>query len=555
MENFNFFIEYVRDGRTLCESALNTEFYDVEYSADSRFLELSIRTKAPLELKKIGVSFEKPHKDGERFYANGYQAWTTSREYSATDRQRGVTPLACVHPKLKTLAAISGDYLFCGYPKACGIFHGFTYCYFRDGENVELFGSLDERSGFTVFKRDMAKGVFSIEKDVEGLTVDGQYKIFEIMRAEGSYDGVFDGYFERFGVAAPKLKSLSGYTSWYNYFQKIDESIILRDLEGLTRAKDKAEIFQIDDGYETFVGDWLDKNPKKFPNGMGYIAQKIHGKGLLAGLWLAPLNAQRNSRLAAEHPDWLIKNDKTGKPIVGVIAWGGAYSLDVYNPEVRAYLKKVFDTVLGEWRFDMLKLDFLYSQCIHPRNNKTRGTIMCETMEFLRELAGDKLILGCGVPLGAAFKYVDACRTGCDADLVYGGRYYNKIGGGINSEIISTQNSINNTIFRRHLNGRAFLSDPDVFFLRDDNIKFSYEQKLLLAKINNLFGGVLFVSDDVGKYNESQLELLKAAFTKRDVKIISAEYKTKTQIEIVYESDGKTEVLSFDIKIGVADKR
>ena len=53
------------------------------------------------------------------------------------------------------------------------------------------------------------------------------------------------------------------------------------------------------------------------------------------------------------------------------------------------------------------------------------------------------------------------------------------------------------------------MNDPDVFFLRNNNLKFTQEQKLLLARINNLCGNVLFVSDNAGDYDEKQLELLK----------------------------------------------
>jgi alpha-galactosidase len=54
---------------------------------------------------------------------------------------------------------------------------------------------------------------------------------------------------------------------------------------------------------------------------------------------------------------------------------------------------------LNEWGYHMVKLDFLYSVCLIPTKTKTRGQIMTEAMKFLRECVGDKLILGCGVPL------------------------------------------------------------------------------------------------------------------------------------------------------------
>ena len=75
----------------------------------------------------------------------------------------------------------------------------------------------------------------------------------------------------------------------------------------------------------------------------------------------------------------------------------------------------------------MVKLDFLYSEAMQPRNGKSRGQIMCEAMDFLRECVGEeKLILGCGVPLGPSFGVVDACRISCDVDLKYLPKYYNK---------------------------------------------------------------------------------------------------------------------------------
>ena len=129
--------------------------------------------------------------------------------------------------------------------------------------------------------------------------------------------------------------------------------------------------------------------------------------------------------------------------MLGCQGWGGAYTLDIYNPDVRAYIKKVFDTVLNVWGYDMVKLDFLYSECMFPRNGKSRGTIMCEAMEFLRECCGEKLILGCGVPLGAAFGKVDACRISCDVDLTYKGKIYNHIH--VNNEMLSAQSAINNS--------------------------------------------------------------------------------------------------------------
>lgn len=522
---------------------------------DESGVKLTLIPSRPITLISASLEFWHEYEKNEKFFVNGYQSWTTSGEMSAEDIYRGTTPLAGVTKYTKDMAITSGDYAFTRYEPRPGFFHSFTYTYLRRGDEFELFGSLSERNGYTVFYSDMEKHIFSVEKDVEGLTISEPYEMFDIVRVVGGYDEVFDKYFAAMSLPAKKrVDRLTGYTSWYNYFQKIDENIILRDLKGLSRARESVNIFQIDDGYEPFVGDWLDYNGKDFPNGMKTIADAVHREGYLAGIWLAPFNVQRGkSRILKEHPDWLIRNPD-GKPQLGCVAWGGAYTLDIYNPEVREHLKKVFDTVLDDWGYDMVKLDFLYSQCRTPRDNKTRGTIMCEAMDFLRECVGDKLILGCGVPLGPAFGVVDACRISCDVDLSYVGKFYNSMS--INNELPSAQNAINNSMFRRHLNGRAFLNDPDVFFLRDRNLTFTWEQKLLLAKINNLFGRVLFVSDDAGEYSEAELEVLKETFRESDAKILDVKCvgaRADGNYEIKFIENGEEKLLYFNLFTGASN--
>ena len=206
--------------------------------------------------------------------------------------------------------------------------------------------------------------------------------------------------------------------------------------------------------------------------------------------------------------------------------------------------------MFDEYGFDMVKLDFLYAQAIIPRNGKTRGQIMCEAMEFLAEICRDKIILGCGAPLGPSFGYTNAMRTGSDVDKTFVERFYTKT---TNQEVISTKTSINNSIFRRHLNNRIFALDPDVFYLRDygaTKLKFSNNQKELLAKINNMCGSVLFVSDNINDYDDDKKEKLKKYFKKFDGKILNAEYIYEDEISIIYKSDDKTKRLKFIINDG-----
>ena len=107
-----------------------------------------------------------------------------------------------------------------------------------------------------------------------------------------------------------------------------------------------------------------------------------------------------------------------------------------------------------------------------------------------------------------------------------------------------------------HLNGRAFLNDPDVFFLRDHNLTFTWEQKLLLAKINNLFGRVLFVSDDAGEYSEAELEVLKETFRESDAKILDVKCvgaRADGNYEIKFIENGEEKLLYFNLFTGASN--
>lgn len=218
-------------------------------------------------------------------------------------------------------------------------------------------------------------------------------------------------------------RHVNGWTSWYNYYGDVSEAIIYENVEALQKHKYPINIFQIDDGFQTAIGDWLSIN-NKFPNGMKAVADKIKGAGFKAGLWLAPYAVGFTSRIVKEHPDWLIIDPETKKPVVAGPNWGGFYALDMYNREAREYLKHVFDVVLQDWGFDMLKLDFCFAAAMIPRMGKSRGEIMWEAMDLIRDLVGpEKLVLGCGVPLASAFRKVDYCRIGSDVAPWWEGKW------------------------------------------------------------------------------------------------------------------------------------
>ena len=483
-------------------------------------------------VESVTAKVRVPLNEDEKIFMNGFQTWTYSPEYTRAGFTKDIAPFPewlIAHYGLRAY----GDSYFVPYPQQTGVTHGESWCYFRNGEDFRLFASLDEEPGYTLFCNNTALDTLTIQRDCAGLRVKGAFHALDLFYAQGSEDAVFDAWFAAMGVKPRTTKPLAGYSSWYNRYEDISQQSILSDLEGCRSMLQPGDLFQIDDGWEPAVGDWLEPDYLKFPDGMGAAARAIHDSGFLAGLWLAPFVAKKGSRVWKEHSDWFLQVE--GKPWYCGSNWGGFYSLDIDHPQVIAYLERVFDQVFHKWGYDLVKLDFLYAAAPFGSERETRAGRMLRAMRLLRRLCGDKLILGCGVPVMPAFGLVDYCRISCDVGLDWDGSKLMQL---THRERVSTRQAIGNSIFRRQLNGRAYLSDPDVFFLREENLQLTPEQKHALATVNSLFGGVLLHSDDMSKWTDQA----KAAYRQllRNREATNVKVHADHGLSVSYELDGET---------------
>ncbi|MFN0173186.1 MAG: glycoside hydrolase family 36 protein [Saprospiraceae bacterium] len=511
-----------------------------------------LHPKQDVAVQRLEIQFDLPLPPDAQFFANGYQSWSESRLLKVTD---GI-------PRLRSIArrymGLYGDEHIKGIPRGQGYLHSWTYAYVSrnavPGQNSEqrseihqrsgiLCGSLSERTGFTLFLYDYRKGILTVRKDMDGLTLKHSFPALDFWVGEGEEQALFDAYFKVCEVSKPTAPPAIGWTSWYSHFTNISEAVLMKNLESFSAqlpenfkfSGSSNPYFQIDDGWQTAVGDWLSMKPA-FPNGMQHIALKIKEKGLLPGLWLAPFVASAKSELVRRHPDWLLKDTK-GRPIK--VGWnpywqGWYYALDFYHDGVREYLSGVFHTILEKWGFELLKLDFLFAVALAPPPGKTRGGVMWEAMEFIRHLVGSKRILACGVPLGACFGLADYCRIGGDVHLAWRHPLLSFLHF---RERVDTLASLHSTLGRWQLNGRAFQNDPDVFILRNGHQKLNPDQQQTLLTINALLGNLLFTSDDVGEYSEEQKAELEEALLLRGSQINRVYELEKDVWKIDFEQD------------------
>ena len=309
-----------------------------------------------------------------------------------------------------------------------------------------------------------------------------------------------------------------GWCSWYYYFQNIDPTQIMRQVNWARENQDEIpfEIIQIDDGYQADIGDWLTTN-ERFPGGMAQLAGEIKGAGYEAGLWLAPFLALQNAQVVKRNPDWVLRN-RFGLPANTGWVWETfGRALDVTHPGVQEHLTNVFDTVVNRWGYSYLKLDFLYSAALAGKRYDPRLTgaqALSLILSKIRKTVGDEsTLVGCGCPLGSGLGIFDSMRIGPDVAPSWKPKY-SFLGVLLQKEfdIPSTRNALHNTIARAPLHRRWWINDPDCLILRKTETDLSAPEVQTLATVIALSGGAAMVSDDLLALDEERKRWLARLF-------------------------------------------
>lgn len=215
------------------------------------------------------------------------------------------------------------------------------------------------------------------------------------------------------GLAAPR-PAPTVWCSWYEYFTSVTEDDIHENLRAMDTLDLPIDVVQIDDGYQRALGDWLTLSGR-FRSRAG-IADTIRARGRRAGIWTAPFLVDPSSTLAAEHPEWLVR-DTAGRPLHAGRNWGhDLYVLDTTHPEAAAYLTEVFTTLRAEG-YDYFKVDFLYAGALDGVRHASVDALTAyrEGIELIRDAIGpDAYLLGCGAPILPSIGLFDAMRVSPD---------------------------------------------------------------------------------------------------------------------------------------------
>ena len=305
-----------------------------------------------------------------------------------------------------------------------------------------------------------------------------------------------------------------GWCSWYHYFHSLTEEHVRSNL---TRAGDwPFEVFQVDDGYQAAIGDWLVTNDK-FSSGVDRLAADIAGAGYIPGIWMAPFIAHPESAVLTARPEWAAPDAATGERLMGWwnSEWDGFQAtLDTTNPEVQQHLADTA-AALVDMGYRYLKLDFTCVPALDggrwadptatPAERVRRG------YEAVRRGAGDNtFLLACGCPLGAVVGVVDGMRIGPDVAPSWE-HTEEFVMPGYEEVTPATKGAWRSTLARSFLHRKLWLNDPDCIMLRTSETALSPEAARAWALAVGVSGGMAIVSDDLALLGPADRALLDEA--------------------------------------------
>ena len=308
--------------------------------------------------------------------------------------------------------------------------------------------------------------------------------------------------------------NLTGYCTWYYYYEDVTEADFLENLDACAAHQNTGyspRVVQIDDGYQTFQGDWNDQ-ASSWPTPLAEIGRRLKASGMTGGIWTMPFTASTASRVFREHPDWFVKGED-GEPKVA-LGWSAPpnhlwVTLDTTNPAVQEHLKKIFRT-FHEWGFDYFKMDglgFALTDGIRYDKNATPVSAFREGLKAIRDAVPGAYLLGCCPPMLPCIGYVNGARVSNDTKAAWQ----------------DIKDAMVVSLSRWWMFDKLFRADPDTLMARQDRAENTL-QEARVSVITGILTGVSLTSDNLSTIAPERFQLLERA----------AKYRVKDAMPIAW---------------------
>ena len=427
------------------------------------------------------------------FLLNNWQSWGPMER---------VTP-ATRFPELDPIVRVKSPHLFSPLPEE--LLRGPVSDYFAAWDGG-LAGFLTSRIGhpfFTIEGSDLVGWIDYFDAEFPNEVPLEPLAVLEGSAVEDLLD-LYGRLIKRANRVRINPWNPVGWCSWYHYFGKLDWTDVLENLD--VAAKDRKafpfEVFQVDDGYETDIGDWMSAKPG-YPKLAG-LAGAIKDKGFRAGIWTAPFSASGTSKLFAEHPEWMVAEEGRPKPCYK--GWGKTiFALDTTHVEVKGWLDATF-RALRKAGFTYLKIDFLFAAAMAGERKKKVTPIQAyrEGLRIIRRAAGRDFVLACGAPLLPSVGLVDGMRIGEDTAPYW--KTKPSAFQGPNAYF-----ALRNALMRQFMHRTFWFNDPDCLLLRSREIELSPSERELYALAAGALDNMVIDSDKLALLGPEEKSLFRRA--------------------------------------------
>lgn len=210
--------------------------------------------------------------------------------------------------------------------------------------------------------------------------------------------GAFARHVATEGKARCPSRTVTGWSDWQYYREQKDEKALRTNLKVLAKMRRDGcplDYVILDGGWCDLASEWLEPCDK-FPSGMKAIGRLVRRSGMELGLWLAPFITNVGTKVAREHPDWMVTDAQGGGPLVRKESnVGEANVIDYSVPAAIDWLSGIVRTMVRDWKVRYIKLDgpslaHYYGGEFHDRS-KTATEVIRTAMEAVRREAGDEV--------------------------------------------------------------------------------------------------------------------------------------------------------------------
>ncbi len=368
----------------------------------------------------------------------------------------------------------------------------------------------------------------------DGLTYKpGTYSLETFVVSDKITGGEFFGKYcdllqKKFNIHIPQQPD-AGWSSWSCLYGTVTEDDVIKQAENTRAVSEKADMIQIDDGWQnggTFCGDWT-SNKKTFSSGLENLSEKLKANGQRLGLWFAPTVFANTGTLYKEHPEYNIfyENGETVRSFGGNQALcadndGSVFPIDLDNPHALKHIEASFKNAVKNYDCHYFKIDFLVRsliRCVDGQNlenvtynSKPSVKVYKDATRLIRKAVGNSFMMACGAPITESIGIFDSIRVSPDITWTSKGpenrRYtYWQI----------VEKNIQNIFLRSYYHGKVFLVDADALVVRNklgrkyDDYTPTLEEARSWATTVALSGGTVLINEEIETLEKDRLELIK----------------------------------------------